>query len=67
MPEREYLVSSTYKVTGTAIIRASSAREASQKGIDAFDHGIKFDFSEPWGETKMRAERITNHTDGSER
>lgn len=67
MAEREYLVSSTYKVTGTAIIRASSAREAAQKGIDAFDHGIEFDFSEPWGETKIRAERITNHENRSER
>ena len=31
--EREYLVQSTYKVTGTAIIRARSAREAVEIGL----------------------------------
>jgi hypothetical protein len=55
--DREYLVMSTYKVTGTAIIRASSAREAAEKGLNADELGIKFAFSDAWGETKMRAER----------
>lgn len=55
MAEREYRVSSVYKVKGTAIIYASSAIEAIEKGMRADELGIEFDFSAPYGETKMRA------------
>lgn len=57
-PEREYLVYSTYKVTGSAVIAARSAREAAEKGLNADELGIKFAFSDAWGETKMRAEPL---------
>ena len=60
MAEREYLVHSTYKVTGTAIVTAKSAREAVEKAIDARAHGVEFEFSEAHSETKMRAERVRN-------
>lgn len=59
--EREYIVESTYKVTGTAIIRATSAREAADRGLDMdylAANDIKFYFSEAWGETKMRARPV---------
>ena len=55
--EREYLVWSTYKVTGTAIIRAESASEAIKKGLSAAEHEVVFEFSEAYSETKMRARR----------
>lgn len=58
MGEREYIVWSIYKVTGTAIVTASSAREAIAKGLAAREHGVEFDFSEPHGETRMRAELV---------
>ena len=51
--EREYLVQSTYKVTGTAIIRARSAREAVEIGLSP--DTPNFNFSDAWGETKMTA------------
>ena len=55
----EYEVWSTYKVTGTAIVRARSAAEAVEKALDvgSEDH-VEFIFGEPWGETKMRARRV---------
>jgi hypothetical protein len=65
MTERDYIVESTYKVTGTAIIRATSAREAIAKGLDAESHraeGITFYFSDAWGETKMRARPVPRTT-----
>ncbi|MDN4174717.1 hypothetical protein QWY28_17280 [Nocardioides sp. SOB77] len=53
---REYEVWSTYKVDGVAIIRARSAAEAVRKGLDvSSDDPVEFVFSEPYGETRMRA------------
>ena len=54
--EHEYVVWSVYKVTGEAVIRASSAAEAVEKGLS--DRDVKFFFSDPHSETKMRAKRI---------
>lgn len=56
--EREYLVYSTYRVTGYAVIRAKSAREAAEKGLNAEELGIKFEFDDARNETKMRAELL---------
>lgn len=57
MFEREYLVWSTYKVTGTAVILAGSASEAIEKGLNADELEIIFEFGEAYSETKMRARR----------
>lgn len=54
MAEREYVVWSTYKVTGTAIVRAKSAAEAVEKALDVTSE-VQFCFGEPHSETKMRA------------
>lgn len=56
MAEREYLVQSTYKVTGSAIIRARSAKEAVEIGLS--EDTPKFNFSDAWGETRMTAIRL---------
>jgi hypothetical protein len=57
---REYEVWSTYKVTGTATVRARTAAEAVEKALDVTaDEPVGFIFGEPWGETKMRARLIT--------
>jgi hypothetical protein len=53
--EKLYVVESTYKVTGTAWIRATSAREAIEKGLNPDEHDVTFFFSDPHSETKMRA------------
>lgn len=59
MAKREYEVWSTYKVTGTAIVTASSAAEAIEKALDiTADDPVRFWFGEPHDETKMRARRI---------
>jgi hypothetical protein len=52
-----YEVWSTYKVTGTAYVEAGSAKEAVEMAT-AGDGKVQFDFSEPHGETKMRARRV---------
>ena len=58
--ESEYEVSSTYKVTGVAYVKATSAAEAVKKSLDSSAADpVQFVFSEPHGETKMRARRIT--------
>ena len=57
---REYEVWSTYKVTGTAFVRARTAAEAVEKALDVTaDDAVQFIFGEPWGETKMRARLVT--------
>lgn len=54
--EREYVVWSTYKVTGSAIVRAKSAAEAIEKSLNSTaEDRPEFYFSDPHGETKMRA------------
>lgn len=60
---RKYLVASTYRVTGTAVIVARSAAEAARIGRDGYPNGAEpqFDFSEPHSETLMRAERVPDH------
>ena len=58
MPDRLYEVWSTYKVTGVAYIEAASAKEAKQKGLDAHELGIVFDFGEAHGETVMHARLV---------
>lgn len=59
MPKRQkvYVVRSTYKVTGTSLILASSAAEAAHIGTAGYPNGFQpqFEFSEAWGETKMTA------------
>lgn len=56
MAEREYLVSSTVKVTGEAVIKAKSAKEAVEKGLgNDPDFEPKFYFSDGHSETVMRA------------
>ena len=55
MADHEYIVSSVYKVMGTAIVSAASAAEAVEKGLN--DPGVTFYFSDPYAETKMRAVR----------
>lgn len=53
---REYEVWSTYRVDGVAIVRARSAAEAVRLGLDTTaDEPVEFVFSEPYGETRMRA------------
>lgn len=57
--EREYLVWSTYKVVGTATVRATSAEAAVEKALDVLaDEPVQFEFSDPVHETKMRARRV---------
>ncbi len=59
---REYEVSSTYKVTGSAYVMARTAAEAVEKALDTLaDDPVQFGFSEPHSETKMRA-RLTRST-----
>ena len=59
MTEHEYIVWSTYKVTGTAYVHAKSAAGAVEKALDiCADDPVQFDFSDPWGETKMQARRV---------
>jgi hypothetical protein len=57
---RLYSVWSAYKVTGSALIEASSAAEAARIGRDGtLDGGfVEFDFSDAWGETQMKASRF---------
>jgi hypothetical protein len=56
--EREYEVWSTYKVTGVGHVRAHSVAEAIEKALElGGDEPVIFDFSEPWGETRMQARR----------
>lgn len=64
MTERVYLVSSVYKVAGTAVVHARSAHEAVAKALDTTaEHPVQFYFSEPFGETKMRAKLIRKEVD----
>ena len=67
MAEREYLVWSTYKVTGEAYVMANSAAEAVEKAlaIDADDR-VEFIFSEAHSETKMRARLVRRRPTGEE-
>lgn len=56
---REYEVSSTYKVTGTAYVMAPSAQEAVEIGLNAAaPDAPEFVFSDPHSETKMRAHLV---------
>jgi hypothetical protein len=57
---RIYEVTSVYKVAGIARIAATSAAEAARIGQYGTDDGgeVQFDFTEPFGETKMRARRV---------
>lgn len=57
MAEKVYKVYSTYRVTGVAYIVASSAAEAARIGTEGYPDGgePQFEFSEPWGETRMVA------------
>lgn len=60
---RKYLVASTYRITGSAVIVARSAAEAARIGRDGYPDGTEpqFDFSDPHSETLMRAERVPDH------
>lgn len=61
----EYEVWSTYKVTGTAFVRARSAAEAVETALDVTaEDPVQFDFSEPHGETKMRARQVRSSPGG---
>lgn len=65
MTLREYEVSSTYKVIGTAYVLARSAAEAIEKAKDlSADDPVQFYFDEPHAETKMRARRTATTEDG---
>jgi len=57
---RLYEVWSVYKVTGSALVEASSAAEAALIGRQGtLDGGrVEFDFSDAWGETTMKAQRF---------
>jgi hypothetical protein len=52
-----YRVSSVYKVEGESYIEAPNAAEAARIGTQGYPDGSipQFYFSEPYGETKMRA------------
>jgi hypothetical protein len=54
---KKYLVHSTYRVTGSAVIEAKSRAEAARIGRDGYEDGTRplFDFSDPHSETKMQA------------
>lgn len=62
--QREYLVWSTYKVTGEAYVKANSAAEAVAKALNAAEEGIEFVFSEAHSETKMQA-RLVRRTEAT--
>ncbi len=56
---REYEVSSTYKVTGTAYVVARSAAEAIERAQDVTaDDPVQFYFGDAHSETKMRARLV---------